>query len=259
MAKMSPKLRNDSLACGFKNTLQGGIIKVFTGAAPTNPQDADAGTLLMTITDNAGARTAEVLASGTITLTGGASGSVDTVTVNGVNIIPLGAVPFNGSLAQTAADLAAAINQGQSSPEYEASAAGAVVTIRARPGTGTGPNGFVVTATLTTITASYANMSGGVAAVNGLRFGVPANGVLQKLAQQEWKAVAANSGIAGYARVYGPLADAGAADLLEAFPRLQVSVGASGSGAELILPTTNIVAGVPYSVSQFMATWPQGT
>lgn len=103
----------------------------------------------------------EVLAAGTITLAGTA-GTVNSVSVNGV-VITNGAVPFNGTIEQTAADLAASINAKTSDPDYDASASGAIVTIRAKSGTGSTPNGYVITASLTTLTATIANMSGGSA------------------------------------------------------------------------------------------------
>lgn len=100
-----------------------------------------------------------VAATGSVTLTSGAAGSVNSVTVNGVTITS-GAVAFNTSLSITATDLATNINAFTSSPNYSAAAVGAVVTITASTA-GAATNGFVVTATLTTITATYVNMSGG--------------------------------------------------------------------------------------------------
>jgi hypothetical protein len=160
---------------GLADMLQNGQIELRTGAQPASADAAPTGTLLCTITDNAQARTAEVRATGTMTLTGGAAGSVDAVTVNSVDV--LGAsVPFNATLTQTAADVAAQINRHKSSPNYEATSSGAVITIKALPGTGTQPNTYVVAGTLTTITASYAAMASGVAAANGLKFDAPSSG-----------------------------------------------------------------------------------
>ncbi len=99
-------------------------------------------------------------ATGTVTLTGGAAGSVNGITVNGVQIMS-GAVAYATSLTVTATAVAANINAFSSTPEYTAIAVGAVITITSTTG-GAAVNGFVVTATLTTITATYANMSGGV-------------------------------------------------------------------------------------------------
>ena len=100
-----------------------------------------------------------VSATGTLILSTGAAGSIDTLTVNGVSIIS-GAVSFVTSLAATATALAANISAHTSVPEYTASAVGTTVTITAATG-GTGANGFVVAATYTTLTGSTTNMTGG--------------------------------------------------------------------------------------------------
>jgi hypothetical protein len=99
-------------------------------------------------------------ATATVTLTGGAAGSVDTITVDGVNIMS-GSVAFTTDLATTAAAVASNINFHTSSPEYTAAAVGAVITISAASAAGSDPNGFVVLVTATTITYTKTNMSGG--------------------------------------------------------------------------------------------------
>lgn len=115
---------------------------------------------------------AVVSSTSTITSTdtnmaGGADKGVSAVTVDGVDI--LGAqVNYTSSNSVLAANIASQINSYSSTPEYTATASGNVVTISAAAGTGDGPNGFVVTAALDSgITATYANMSGGVDAVAG--------------------------------------------------------------------------------------------
>ena len=100
-----------------------------------------------------------VAATGTVTLTGGASGTVDSITVNGVNVMS-GAVSFTTDLATTATAVAANITAHTSSPNYTAAAVGTVITITAAT-TGPAPNGFVVAATTTTITATDTDMVGG--------------------------------------------------------------------------------------------------
>lgn len=107
---------------------------------------------------------AGVQASGSVELATGAAGSVDSVTVNGVELLAA-AVPFNTSLAQTASDLADAINANVTVPNYTASVAGAVVTITSVV-PGTTPNGYVVDATLTTMTSNDTNLSGGTETLN---------------------------------------------------------------------------------------------
>lgn len=96
---------------------------------------------------------------GSVTLATGASGSVDAITVGGVSILPA-PVPYNTSLAQTAADVAAAINSADNvtNPPYYAVAVGAVVNIyQVIPAAGT----FVVVSTATTIGTTDVDVTGG--------------------------------------------------------------------------------------------------
>jgi len=230
----------------YKQAFQNGRIEIYTGAQPATADAAVQGTLLCTITNNSLARTAEVLSTGTVTLSTGASGSVDTVTVNGINI--LGAsVPFNTSLTQTAADVAAQINNYMGFVSYTATSSGAVVTISAQPGTGASPNGFVVAATYTTITGATGNMAAGMTAVNGLLFGESVAGTLSKLASQVWSGVNAATGTAGWYRQYGSVADAGALDTNLVFIREDGAI--STAGAELNMASTALTIGATTTIS----------
>lgn len=253
--RLSTGLRNWMLQHGsVKSALQNGKIEVYSGTQPAGGDSAVTGTLLCTYTKSSGAHTAEVLATGTITLTG-TTGGVATATVNGVNIIPQGAVAFNASLTQTAADLATAINAGMSTPEYRATSSSDVVTISALRGTGTGPNGFVVTATYTgDMGGTYANMAGGVAPVNGLTLASAAAGTIAKTASEVWTGVAVATGTAGWMRFVGSVADAGTLDSTEATIRLDGSVATSG--AQLNLSTTSITSGATQTISTFTVTMP---
>lgn len=96
-------------------------------------------------------------ATGTVTLVSGASGSVDMIDVDGVNIMS-GSVPFNTDLDTTAADVANNINGF--SADYTATSAGAVITIEAVLA---GPefNNLVVISSATTIVTADTNMAGG--------------------------------------------------------------------------------------------------
>lgn len=256
--RFSKALRNFMLQHGsIKQALHGGVIEVYSGSQPTTADDAATGTLLCTFTKSGGALTNEVLATGSVTLTGGASGSINTVTVNSVNIIPTGAVAFNTSLTQTAADLAAAINASLTSPEYRATSSGAVVTIIAMPGTGTGPNGFVVTATLTTITATYVNMGSGVAGVNGangLSLGSAAAGVIGKTSTETWQGTAVATGTAGWFRYKAAVADAGASDSTETYIRMDGNIATSG--ANMNMSNTSITTSAVQTLTTFNLTAP---
>lgn len=102
-------------------------------------------------------------ATGTVTLTGGGSGSVDSITVNGVTITS-GSVSFTTDLPTTATAVAANINAYTSTPNYTAAAVGAVITITAST-VGQASNGFAVVANTTTITTTTAGMAGGLDAL----------------------------------------------------------------------------------------------
>ena len=95
-------------------------------------------------------------ASGTVTLTGGAAGSVNDITVNGVSLLSA-PISFTTNLTTTAA--AVATNISSTSSVYSATSAGAVITITA-DAVGSEFNGDVVV-TATTITTSNTNITGG--------------------------------------------------------------------------------------------------
>lgn len=103
---------------------------------------------------------AEVLAAGSVDLTGGASGSVDGITINGVEIMS-GVENFDTTLDQTAINVAANITANTSIPNYTATATGSQVDIVAVAGSGNTPNAFVVVSSATTITTTDVDMSGG--------------------------------------------------------------------------------------------------
>jgi len=95
-----------------------------------------------------------VAAEGSVQLSAGASGSVDTLTVDGVSLIDA-AVAFDTSLDITAAALGAAINAKATSPNYTASVSTDTVTITAvDPGVFTG----TVASTTTTLTSVDVDM-----------------------------------------------------------------------------------------------------
>jgi len=111
-------------------------------------------------------------ATGTVTLTAGAAGSVNTVKVNGVTVTSAG-VAYNASLSQTATDVASNITAHTSSPDYNAAAVGAVITLTAVT-LGTGTNDFVVLSTNTTIESTDVDMSGGTSGKTSTTAATPA-------------------------------------------------------------------------------------
>ena len=102
-------------------------------------------------------------ATGTVTLTSGGAGSVNSVTINGVTVTS-GSVAFITDLPTTATAVAANITAFTSTPNYSAVAVGAVITITAAT-VGQATNGFVVVASTTTITSTVTNMVGGLDAL----------------------------------------------------------------------------------------------
>ena len=94
----------------------------------------------------------------TVTLTGGAAGSVDSIEINGVEIMSA-PVAFTTNLSTTATAVAANITAFASTPNYTAAAVGAVITITASV-TGSASNGEVVVAA-TTITTTNTDMTNG--------------------------------------------------------------------------------------------------
>tara|TARA_Y100000310_G_scaffold236502_1_gene239703 strand:+ start:19908 stop:23663 length:3756 start_codon:yes stop_codon:yes gene_type:complete len=98
-------------------------------------------------------------ATGTVTLTGGGSGSVDGITVNSVEIMS-GAENYDTDLDTTAVNVAANITANTSAPNYTASAASSVITITSVY-KGDHVNTWDVTSSSTTITTSDVNMASG--------------------------------------------------------------------------------------------------
>jgi hypothetical protein len=236
----------------FADALAYGVIDIYSGPQPALPDNAATGTLLVTLTDASGAYTAETKASGSMTLTAGASGSVNTVTVNGVDVLGV-AVPFNTSLTQTAADVAAQINRHPANRLFTASSVGAVVTLTANAALGVLPNTWAVSATLTTLTASYVAFAGGIAAVNGLKFESAVAGALAKRSTQTWSGNAVASGTAGWFR-FRESTDTGIGATTTAV-RYDGSIATSG--AEMTLASLAITLAAPFSVTGATFTLPQ--
>lgn len=237
---------------GFQGMFNKGYIEVYTGAQPVSGDAAKTGTLLGVVSQSSGALTKETRAVGTVTITAAAGGSIDTITVGGLNIIPDGPVAaVVGDTAATAVALASAINRNGM---FQAKVAGSVVSINGRPGTGV--TTAAVAGTLTTVTATYAAMAGGVAPVNGLLLGNPVAGVIARLSTQIWSFNGIADGTAGWFRMYGSdAADTGA--LISGapyYPRIDGAIAVSGG--DMNLSNIAIVTGSPNTVDGFSFTIP---
>ena len=254
--KLSACLRNAMLERGdLSNEMSNCVLKLYSGAQPATAETAPSGTLLCTYSGASGALTREVLSQGTVTITG-AAGSIDTLTVNSLEIMG-SSTAFNTSLTQTVLDIAAKINRNPKNRLFVASGSVGVLTITAKPGLGTLPNGWVVASTATTLGRTDVNMgttTAGVAAVNGLLWGDVAAGVLSKHPTQVWSGVAGATGTAGWFRFEASVTDAGGTDSTESIKRIDGSVGTSG--AELNMANTTITSAITQTVDSFTLTLP---
>ncbi len=252
--RLSTGMRNFMNKYGsIDRALRGGWIEVYTGAQPLVADAAATGTLLCTVSAASGALTHEVLSYGTVSLDSGASGSVNTLTVNSIEVMGV-AVPFNTTLTQTAADVAAQINRYSSVPDYYATSSGAVITIYALNGTGVGPNTYAVATGVTTITKTDTAFAHGVAVVNGLSFDVSAGGVMTKLSTQTWSGVNGAAGTAGWFRQYGSVADASGLDTTNLVLRIDGAIATAG--AEMNLNSTAFANGATTTLATWSMTVP---
>lgn len=110
----------------------------------------------------------EVRAEGQIVIASGVpSGQISSVTVDGVAQIG-SPVLWAGSATATAEALAAAINAWPAAVDYEATAVGASVVLKAAVGVGAAANGFVVARSAFGIVTSVSPMVGGVTAAEAV-------------------------------------------------------------------------------------------
>jgi len=244
----------------FKSAFQNGVILLYSGSQPASANDAPGGSLLATISSSSGAVTSEVKSQGSVTFSGTIGGSISSITVNSIEILGSTITPVTDVTA-TAVLVAAAINNNPKNWLFTATSALGVVTITAKPGMGTLPNGWVVSTTVATITKSDVNMgsvTAGVLAANGLRFGDSATGALVKDSSQTWSGVgtaAASTGTtAGWFRLCGSIADAQAADSAGAYLRLDGSIATSG--ADMNVSSATIVQSATFTINNFTPTEP---
>ncbi|MGQ0828339.1 MAG: hypothetical protein ACT4ON_08090 [Bacteroidota bacterium] len=87
-----------------------------------------------------------IASKGSISLLAGSQGSINTIEVDGVDILGT-PVPFNTDIETTVADLAGLINTYVSTPDYTAVARGEVLDIYSEAVNGIASNGFSVTGT----------------------------------------------------------------------------------------------------------------
>lgn len=255
--------------CSLQEIYNGGELSIFTGTAPA-VDAVYSGTLLVSCTLASAARTAEVQATAVIELTGGAAGSVDSITIGGFQV--LGAVvPFNASLTQTAADVATQINKYAGAViKIWATSAAAVITLRSCPGQGTALNTQAIVCGSTTITntingaeadqmgVGLGGSTAGVASAGGLTWGEIVAGVLTKTGTISGTPVA--TGTAGYFRLEGCNSPTGTSiiDTPASAPRYRIQGTCGLSGADMIFSgTTTLTASVPHTVTNLSLTIPR--
>lgn len=223
--------------------LAGGVMEIYTGTQPTGPETAPTGTLLVTITDNGGAWTAETPASGSVEIGGTGSGSCTSLTVDGVELLT--ATVTGTSKGDLAYNLYAHLLQSPHRHAFFLAYDGDwTVTLTCKPGFGTRFNSAVVDATVTTLTATETNFSGGVASANGLTWGEGSNysqlAFMSAPTTQTKKGTAVAAGEAGWFRIKGAWTDAGADDTGYEFFRLDGSISETGGGGNMIIDDATI-------------------
>lgn len=254
MIRLSTGLRNNLVGpTGLAASFAGGVIDVYSGAQPATADAAITGTRLGRVSIASTTYVAEVPAQQTITVVGSA-GSINTVNVGSLNIIPLGAVAFITDVATTAQALCDAINRnGIFRATYPGT--GAVVTVLAPPGAGIAYNGlaFAITQTTMTCTVGAATLAAGTAATAGLQWGTPSGGTVSKTGV--WSFNGENAGTAGWFRIKASSGDTDAAATATYLPvRLDGSVAVSG--ADMNLSNIVISFGGPVTIDTLTVTMP---
>lgn len=288
-----------TLSTGFANfiasggswsaALKNGIVNVYSGTQPTSANDASTGTLLCQFSTNGGTYVASTRAAAKLVIAGG-SGSIDTINVAGMSLLS-SAVSYNGSLAQTMADVISNINANFNNHGFYAVTGGGAVGsvtygaanagefyILAPKNSGTTFNALLLTTTSTTLTVALntdaspsTSESGGFAAVSGdsvsgftagtagttlLSMTHPAvAGLISK--SGTWSDSSANaSGTASWFRfLCTPEFDDGTTALAttgnNAYQVLRLDGSVGTSGADMTITNATITAGASQTVNQF--------
>jgi hypothetical protein len=241
--KLSTGLRNYMLATGsLRKAFENGVLKIYSGSAPTSADDAENGVLLCTISKASGAVSANAKGTQKITLvTVTGADTLTTVTLGGAAYTynPGGAM----SVINIAINLARVINE--TCPFCIAVASGSDGTI------------YVMSRidgdTFTSAATANCTVSDKVAATdtNCLTLSdSPSGGVLGKNADV-WSGVNVATGTAGYFRMVTS-SDGGASSSTD--KRLQGSISTSGS--EMTLSNLNLTLGATLTIDSFNITLP---
>ena len=260
---LSTGLKNAWLGGGggahLVNLLKRGVAVIRTGQQPDTADLVESGTELLQISLASGAFVGSTPSDVELTFAG-AAGSVDTITIGGMDENILGAaVPFNGTLTQTATDVATAINGYANALGILAvanSPSAGDVMLYAPASAGALADNLAIAVTTTTMTVDIDNaaspstseagvFTGGVTSVNGISFGVPSvSGVISKESAEVWSDAGIADGVAGYLRFYDSEFITGASSVAK---RLDMSVGTVGTDA--IMTSTTVSIGVTSTVT----------
>lgn len=248
--KLSTRLRNDLLGGReLREIFEDAVIKIYSGAAPTAADDAVTGTLLVTITKASGTVTSgEVSTAKEAKLVIGSHALNETfiVTINGTSYTYTNN-PDVGDEIAVATEVAKMINNAEQ-PVWAATCGTATIYIRSKY---RGLNFTIAksgTGTHTLTDDAVANVT-----QDTIRFGAPSAGAISKDAAV-WSGVAVATGTAGYFRIVNS-ADDGSLDSVNLdYPRLQGSVGVSGT--EMTLSNTTITSGATQTIDTATITMP---
>ena len=277
-------VNNLAVGNGWGDVIKGGTCVVYSGSQPTTAdQAATAGTELVRFTIGSGALTAETRAAFKITLTG-ATGNVSALTVGGVSIIDLTALPVFSTVAALVTSCISSINSSWTYPDYYAVPAGTTVGsvtygtidtasfyVIAPKNAGTALNSLTVVCTVASGTAPVINAGSsttvggaggtvGVANTNGLYMTYPAvAGAITKAGT--WSGTASQTGTAGWFRILcTPNYDTGLTNLsttsddAKLIMRIDGTIGTSG--ADMIVTSTTVTSAVSQTVTTFTLTVP---
>lgn len=254
--KFSTGLRNQLLnGRGFREIFASSVIKIYSGTAPTEADDAISGTLLCTITKSSGTASSKehgVVAVNTATVPGTTDGTyILTVTVDGVAYTATYTAATAANRDVIAVGLAWELNkipQVMATCQTTGGATGIVnvscripgITLTIADGGGTG--GVLGCAAVT---------AGSRAADDTLQMKLAASGVIEKITADTWSGVVVADGTAGYFRLVTTedLETDNTTDV-----RVQGSISTAGS--EMNLSSVSLVTGATLTLSTFSVTFP---
>lgn len=123
-----------AMGMGWGDVIKNSIIDVYSGTQPASANDAATGTLLCSFTTSGGALTAETRAAAKVVLAAGASGSVDSIKVGGMELLTVVAstgvaapITYATSLTNTAQLVVNSINASTTNLGFYAVMGGATI------------------------------------------------------------------------------------------------------------------------------------